>query len=89
MAPVTPIFEEAAFDPETTRAMGVAYAKLCAELGVAKCADPLNTRIAEAIIQVARTAERDPDRLCADAAHLLSGNGVELPKTKNGLDDIN
>jgi hypothetical protein len=72
---VISLFRESVFDSEITQAMGIAYDKLCEDIGLSQCDDELNTRVAKIIIMVARTGERDPDRMCAGAVTLLLGLG--------------
>jgi hypothetical protein len=52
-----------AFEPETTRAMGVAFDEICRALFVPADAKAIREAIAEKIIEQARSGERDPDRL--------------------------
>jgi len=66
------IFKGAAFGPEMISAMSVAYDRLAAELGLARKDDPLNRRLAEAVITVARTGESDPEKLYVGVIRLLS-----------------
>jgi hypothetical protein len=68
---INAIFKESAFEPEMTAAMGIAYDRLGADMGLSRNDDPLNRRLAEAVIAVARTGESDPDKLCELAVALL------------------
>ena len=65
------IFERAAFDSEVTTAMGVAYDKLAAKMRLTRQDDPLTRRLAETIIEVATTGQRDPDKMCEGVVALL------------------
>lgn len=61
--PITPYLSEGSFDPEATRAMGVAFATACQSLGLADTADPMTKIIALKIIEAATAGERDPAKL--------------------------
>lgn len=74
--PITPFLAGLDFDGDAARAMGLAFDKACATLGLADRSDPLTTIVASKIIDAARAGERDPDRLCAGALRALrSGDG--------------
>jgi len=62
--PITPFLDGNTFDPETRRAMGVAFEVGCAALGLADRGDPANGIVAKRIIELARAGERNPDVLC-------------------------
>jgi hypothetical protein len=65
--PVTDTFPslngQLAFEPEATRAMGIAFDEVCRALFVPADAKTIREAIAEKIIEHARSVERDPDRL--------------------------
>ena len=52
------------FDSETTRVLGVALELVCVALQVGDCADDVKQAIANKIISLAKTGERNPDVLC-------------------------
>jgi hypothetical protein len=58
-----PFLTEGSFDPEETRAMGVAFLNACQSLGLTDTADRMTKLVATQIIEAAKTAERDPVRL--------------------------
>jgi hypothetical protein len=62
-----PFLTSRAFDAEHTAAMGLAFEKACATLGLAPKADAVTERVAKAVIDLAETGERDPERLYAGA----------------------
>ncbi len=62
--PLTSFLKGTAFDPEATRAMGVAFEKACAALQLADRTDPVVELVAKRIIVLAKAGERNPDRLC-------------------------
>jgi hypothetical protein len=62
--PLTSFLKGTAFDPEATRAMGVAFEKACAALRLADRTDPVVELVAKRIIVLAKAGERNPDRLC-------------------------
>lgn len=61
--PITPFLEHEAFDPEATRAMGIAFENSCKALGLADRADPITGIIAKKIIELTRSGIRDSARL--------------------------
>jgi hypothetical protein len=54
------------FDPETVRLMGLAFEMALASLR-SGCTHPLREALARKIIELAKTGERDPERLCEGA----------------------
>jgi hypothetical protein len=54
------------FDPETVRLMGLSFEMALASLR-SGCTDPLREALALKIIELAKTGERDPERLCEGA----------------------
>jgi hypothetical protein len=61
--PITLYLNGEVFEPETTRAMGVAFEKACLRLGLSLRADPATEHVARVIIELARTGHYDPERL--------------------------
>ena len=61
---VIPFFREAVFDPETTQILGQAFDGACKALHDIGQPDVVKDVIAKRIIQIAKTGERDPNRLC-------------------------
>jgi len=59
--PITPFLNGESFDLETTRVMGVALEMTCLALRTGDCADDVKQAIANKIIALAKTGERDPD----------------------------
>ena len=57
------------FDPEMTRAMGLAYDAARRDLGLADRFDGATQLVADTIIELARRGERDPGRLRAGAVN--------------------
>ena len=52
------------FDPETMRLMGLAYELTLVSLRLVDRGDIANNVVAQKIIEIAKTGERDPERLC-------------------------
>ena len=52
------------FDPETIRVMGLAYEMATIALRLVDRGDIANEVVARKIIELAKTGEHDPDRLC-------------------------
>jgi len=61
--PITPFLKGQAFTPEATKAMGAAFERACAELGLADRTTPAAEIVAALIIEQAERGERDADRL--------------------------
>ena len=62
---ITPFLAQQAFDPERTRAMGIAFDNACKSLGLAARIDPATEAVAMKIIELARTGVRDPAQMHA------------------------
>jgi hypothetical protein len=60
------------FDGETIRLMGIAFELALASFRSTPCDDPLRAAIAHNIIALAKTGERDPERLCEAALKAVS-----------------
>ena len=58
------LFQDVSFDPEITSIMGQAYECACKALRDIGQPELVKTVIAKRIIDIARTGERDPNRLC-------------------------
>ena len=65
--PIRPFLEGEQFDHETLRILGVAFEQVCIAVRVGDCADDVKQAIANKIIQVAKTDERNPELLCERA----------------------
>jgi hypothetical protein len=52
------------FDPETMRLMGRAYEMTLISLRLVDRGDIANNVVAQKLIELAKTGERDPERLC-------------------------
>jgi hypothetical protein len=65
--PITPFLNGEQFDQETVRILGVAFEQVCIGLRTGDCADDVNQAIANKIIELAKTGERNPDLLCERA----------------------
>jgi hypothetical protein len=62
--PITPFLQDHAFEPDVTRAMGIAFEDACRLLRLPDAADPAAEIIATKIIELAKTGEHDAGRLC-------------------------
>jgi hypothetical protein len=67
---------ERVFEPETTRAMGIAFERACTELRLSDQSDPISKLLADRIIELARLGERNPDELCAQAVRAVTNDGA-------------
>jgi hypothetical protein len=65
--PITPFLQHHAFEPEVTRAMGVAFEDACRLLRLPDTADPAAEIVATKIIELAKSGEHDASRLCNGA----------------------
>ncbi len=73
--PITPFLKSKVFDPDLTKAMGVAFEKACRTLGLARTSDPVTEAVAKVIIDLAEAGERDPELLYRRAlAHFGKAN---------------
>ena len=61
--PITPYLQSRVFDPETIRAMGVAFEKACRSLGLSLTRDAMTESVARVIIELAEAGETDAERL--------------------------
>jgi hypothetical protein len=61
--PITPYLQAKVFEPETTRAMGIAFEKACRRLGLALTGDAMTESVATVIIALAEGGETDAERL--------------------------
>jgi hypothetical protein len=77
------------FGPEATRAMSVAFDRVCRALGVSYTANGAREAIATKIIELARRGECDPDRLrdrvITEAAALCALNRRAKPPGGNTM----
>jgi len=60
------------FDPDAVKAMMAAFDQACDRLGLERTHDALTERLAKAIVEAARTGEREPDKLRAMALRSLA-----------------
>jgi len=63
-AEILPFLKDSSFDSETTRAMGEAYDKTRKLLHDRGQPHLVQEVLARKVIDVARTGERDPDKIC-------------------------
>jgi len=61
--PITPYLRSNVFEPETTKAMGVAFEKACRKLGLSLTRDAMTESLAKVIIELAEGGVSDPERL--------------------------
>jgi hypothetical protein len=71
--PITPFLNGHLLDPETRRILGVAFEQVCVALRIGDCDDDVKQAIANKIIELAKTGERSPDRLCERALEDIRG----------------
>jgi hypothetical protein len=62
--PITPFLNGERFDPETRRVLGVALELVCIAVRSGDCADDVKQAIADKLIALAKTGERNPEVLC-------------------------
>jgi hypothetical protein len=65
--PIRPYLDGHRFDAETTRLLGIAFETVVAALYTRGDIEPPRDTIARIIIDLAKTGERDPERLCEAA----------------------
>lgn len=61
------LLQQSAFAPEDIKRIVTAYEHALKQLGLRGGVDPLTTRVAQSIIEVAQTGEKDPEAMCAAA----------------------
>jgi len=61
--PITPFLKGQVFEPEMTKAMGLAFETVCGVLGLSDKADPAMELVAKEIITAAETGIVDSDKL--------------------------
>ena len=64
--PIRSLLNGEQFDQESIRIFGVAFEQVCG-LRTGDCADDVKQAIANKIIELAKTGERNPDLLCERA----------------------
>ena len=69
--PIRPFFKDATFDPEHVKAMGKAFDSIIRGLRDRGQSRVVREVIAERIVALAKTGERDPDKLCERAKDAL------------------
>jgi len=69
--PIRPFLKDATFDPEHVKAMGKAFDSIVSGLRDRGQSRVVREVIAERIIALAKTGERDPDKLCELARDAL------------------
>ena len=65
--PLRPFLTGEQFDQQTISILGVAFEQVCVALRIGDCDDDVKQAIANKIIELAKTGERNPDRLCERA----------------------
>ena len=65
--PITPYLDGFQFDPETKRIMGVAFEAALSALRLADRSDPIVGIVVKKILDLAKSGESNPDRLCERA----------------------
>ena len=65
--PLRPFLNGERFDQDTLRILGVAFEQTCIALRIGDCDDHVKQAIANKIIELAKTGERNPDLLCEHA----------------------
>jgi hypothetical protein len=70
--PIRPYLHSHRFDAETTRLMGIAFETVIAARYTRGDVDPPRDLIARIIIDLAKTGERDPERLSEAALKVVS-----------------
>ena len=72
--PITPFLDGHKFDPETKYVLGVAFEMVCIALRIGDCDDYVKQAIADKVINLATTSERNPDLLCEQALKEIRGH---------------
>ena len=67
--PITPYLDVQQFDPETKRALGLAFEMTCTALRIGDCDDDVKQAIADKIVDLAKDGRRNPDVLSEQALY--------------------
>ena len=70
--PITPFLKGQAFQPEVTRAMGIAFDNACESLRLSATADLATEVVARKVIELAQKGLIDPEQLCRDVLKALN-----------------
>ena len=81
--PIRPFLNGEQFDQETLRSLGVAFEQVCIALRIGDCDDDVKQAIANKIIELAKTGERNPDLLCECALKDIREPEVLGPATRS------
>jgi hypothetical protein len=65
------IFQQSAFQPEDTKRLGEAYELALVAMRIQDRSDPLTETIAQCIIEIGQTGEKEPARISALAVERL------------------
>jgi hypothetical protein len=74
--PITPFLKDSNFTPDLTRVVKVAFEMTCTALKFPRNDNPVVTRAAKRIVELAKGGEHNPDALC-EHEKSLAGAGVE------------
>ena len=72
--PIQPLLQREygpSFSPEDVAALTAAFDAALSKLGLVDRKNPMTMTVAKLIIEVAKTGERDPERLCEQALNSL------------------
>jgi hypothetical protein len=72
--PIYRLLQNVAFDPDDIKRMSEAYERALVKLAVADRNDPFTETVAQEIIVVAQTGEKDPERICSLAIEQLGAH---------------
>ena len=61
--PITPYLRSQALEPDTTKAMGMAFEKACRRMGLSLTRDAMTESIAKVVVALAEGGETDARRL--------------------------
>ena len=64
---ITPFLKDVAFDPESMRAMDLAFDQVCGQMRDRGQPSVVLEVLARRIVEIAETGERDPDRIAQRA----------------------
>jgi len=76
--PIRPFLTGEQLDQETLRILGLAFEQTSIALRIGDCADDVRQAVANKIIELAKSGERNPDLLCERALKEIRPAGVGL-----------
>ena len=75
--PITPFLKDSNFSPDLTRVVKVAFEMTCTALKFPRNDNPVVTRAAKRIVELAKGGEHNPDALCEQVLSEIGDSGFQ------------